>query len=284
MRHPLFATLVLASALPAAATADLNRFAQCALVPWASFDAGGRTTAVGLTAKDGGSVVWAYFDENGDRLASGDFTMRDDTLVSMVLDQVLAPTLAEIPGFLLACLDDNDDGEIDGDDGADLAANAFYVDLLFNDVAYIPTLPVYFSDLDDADPEDWDRDPVDNLTVGAASGQDLYMQYFIDGVEDAGDATVVVIYSTDEPDTQITMRAAGPEEIVNVPATLLNSRVNVLDVEAIPAMTDTMGLRGSGFLRWTVGDNVNNVFAFSLVLSPAFGALQTLPAHVDPAP
>jgi len=280
MRYPLLAPLALGLALPAAHATDMNLFAQCALVPWATFG-GDATTAVGVTVKDGGTVYWAYFDQDGDLRQEGAFGVVDRTLTPVTLSQELDPGLANIPGFMLLCLDDNDDGEIDGDDGTDLAANAFFVDPANNDVAYVPVLPVFDEDLDDADPDDWNNSPVDDLFVGADSDDDIYLQYLVDGDPAVGDFTVLVIHTTDEPDSQVSMQAAGPNEIANVPVTLPNSRVNLVDVESISELTSVNGLLGSGYLRWTVGDNVDNAFAFSLVYSPAFGALQTLLGNVD---
>jgi len=281
MRYPLLTSLALAVALPSAHATSMNIFAQCQLVPWATFGPAGVTTAVGLVAKDGGTVEWAYFDQDGDLEQQGSFPVVDNILTGVALELVLDPTLAGIRGFMLFCLDDNDDGEIDGDDGEDLSANAFYVDLDSSDVAFVPTWPVFEEDLDESDPDDWDNSPVDSLAGAAESDEDIYLQYLVDGVRGSGDDTALVIFTTDEPDSQAQMLAAGPDEINNVDVTLPNSRVNVVDVETIDEINNTAGLRPDGFLRYTVGDNVDSAIGFSIVYSPGFGALQTLMGNLD---
>lgn len=283
MRYPLFTTLALAAALPAAQAANMNLFAQCALVPWATFEVGGATTAVGLTIRDGGTVEWAYFNGDGDLLDQGQIPVVDDQLQGVVLDGLVGPGLAGIDGFLLFCLDDNDDGDIDDDDDADLAANAFYVDILDNDVAYIPTWPVFEDDLDDSDPDDWDQSPVDSLIGAAQSDDDIYLQYLVDG-NVGGNGTLLVIYTTDEPDNEVEMLAAGPTQIDEVQVDLPNARVNVVDVEFIDEFSVSPGLLPDGFLRWTVGDEVDYAIGFSIAYSPAFGALQTLLGNLDVDP
>lgn len=279
MRYPLITALTLATATGQAAT--MNEFAQCALVPWATFSSSGILTAVGLTARDEGTIYWSYFDEDGDQLQNGSFFTDNNLLTGIALNQVLDPTLAGIDGFMLFCLDENEDGDIDDDDDAALAANAFYVNINANDVAYVPTLPVLYNNLDDSDPDDWNNSPVDSLPGAAFSDDDIYLQYLADGNPSGGDGTALVIFTTDEPDSQVNMLAAGPDALVNVPVRLPNSRVNVVIVEDIDDLANDPDLLPDGFLRWTVGDNVENAFAFSLVFSPAFGALQTLPGNLD---
>jgi len=281
MRYPLLTSLALAAALPSAHATTMNVFAQCQLVPWATFGPAGVTTAVGLVARDGGTVEWAYFDENGDLQQQGNFPVDDNSLESVVLELVLDPTLSGIQGFMLFCLDDNDDGEIDGDDDADLSANAFYVDLDSSDVAFVPTWPVFEEDLDESDPDDWDNSPVDSLAGAAESDENIYLQYLVDGQRGSGDDTALFIFTTDEPDSQAQMLAVGPNETNNVNVSLPNSRVNVVDVENIDEINNTAGLLPNGFLRYTVGDNVDSAIGFSIVYSPGFGALQTLMGHLD---
>ena len=277
MRTLLAVALALAVVVPGAQAASLNIYTNCALLPWGTFGPAGVTTAVGLTSRSDGAVEWAFFDEDGDRQDDGRFQIESDELRGITLDGVLNPALAGTTGFMLFCLDSNEDGVIDSNDAPNLVANAFYVDLNNADVAYLPVWSLPYSALDVDTPEDWDEEPVAIIPLLAAvAGHSLDMQYLVDGTIGTGDNTRVIIFTTDEPSLQVSMQAIGPGGQVGVDVELPNSRLNVVDVESIDEIADLTGLRPSGYLRWSIPVNAGSVVAFSLVSSPAFGALQTL--------
>lgn len=271
--------IVMVSGMIRAQAADMNSFSQCTLVPLAHFDTSGRTTAVGLTSRLAGIVHWLFFDQNGLRLDYGSF-QQEAGLASFVMSTDITPALSGVSGFLIFCLDSNEDLKINASDGAGLAANAFQIDLSVLDVAYLPGVPVFADDLDEdnitADVSQWLTDPIDNLSVGATrgSGEQISLQYLTDGVVDDGDETTIYIFSTSNPPAQISMDVMGPaaDAIVNV--ALSQSRLNIIDVESIAGMNDA-GLAGSGLLVWNI-TATTAVFAYSISRSPAFGASQTL--------
>lgn len=283
----LATTLALSLALPVigAQAASLNIYANCALLPWGTFGAPGVTTAVGLTSRVDGAVEWAFFNPNGDRLDSGRFSIDADELAGITLDAVLTPLLANSEGFMLFCLDSNGDEIIDNTDETDLAANAFYVDLPNNDVAYLPVWSVDDGDLDDPDPDNWTSEPLVSISLLAAvPGHELDMQYLIDGTPNSGDGTRIILFTTDETNLQTSMQAFGPGGQTPVDVPLPNRNLNVVDVESVEEFVNLQGLRPSGYLRWVVPANAGSTVAFSLVGSPTFGALQTLIGNWDLSP
>jgi len=288
MRNVLSVTsLTLALALvltvPGAQAASLNIYTNCALLPWGTFGPAGITTAVGLTSRVDGIVEWAFFDEDGDRLDDGRFAIEADELTGLTLDLVLSPALSGATGFMLFCLDSNADGLITVDDNGVLVANAFYVDLPNNDVAFLPVWSVTAGNLDEPDPENWTEEPiVDIPLLAAGTGASVDMQYLVDGVVGDGDNTRIVIFTSDEPSLLVSMQAIGPGRQLEVSVELPHGRLNVLDVESIEEISALQGLRPSGFLRWNIPANAGSVVAFSLVESPGFGALQTLLGNVLP--
>ncbi|MGF1526554.1 MAG: hypothetical protein ACFCBW_07170 [Candidatus Competibacterales bacterium] len=288
----LLLAVALSSASAALPAADLNFFAPCTLVPSARFTSSGNVdTVVGFTAQRRGRLFWFLFDEDGDRLDRGDFLVEDtNVLVPFSVAQVASPELANRTAiYLLACLDNNDndngDGNIDFEDEAALAGNAFEIDIATNDVAFIPTIDIAVNNLDPDvigdDLDDIDEDPVRSLPVGANDGDALYIQYFIDG-QAGGDDSFIYLYTTSEPDESQEVELFSDqvaEREVTLP--LPGQRLNVVDVDAVDDISGDSDALPDGFLRWRNID-VNDAFCFIVVESPLFGAVQTLMCNADP--
>ena len=257
--------------------------AQCQLVPYAYFNDGEDTT-VGLISNAGGTIHWIMYDQEGQRLDTDFFEITENTFEGFSLADSARESLNDTLGFLLFCLDDNNDDRINFDDDPDLSANAFLIRTGDSDVAYLPVLPVFSQDLDSSDRDDevtdWDNDPIDTLNSVAEPEDKLYMRYFTDGAENSGDDTQIYLFTTRGPNDNIDVNAVGPDADVTVDVPLGQSRLNVIDPETVSVL-NVDGLIGSGFLKWEVDNNVRNAFAFSLVRSPAFGALQTLVGSYD---
>lgn len=269
------------SASPANA-AEMNKFAQCALVPVASFN-DNDTTAVGLTSRSRGVLHWQFYSQNGERLERGNFDVGSDSFTTFALDQEVGSAHKGTIGFLLFCLDDDEDGHIDASDDFSLAANAFMVKLAANDVAYIPTIPIEADNLDPSQRQDniasWQDDPIQTLPAGTARpGDDIYAQYFIDGAAGGAQSTLYV-FATDIPG-RTTFKAIGPAATAQVSVNLGGGRLNVVDIESISGM-DAASLLGSGLLVWSVKNGVSSAFVFTIVSSPAFGATQTILGNLD---
>ena len=260
---------------------DTNLFAPCAAVPLASFDANG-STVVGLTSQSNGTVHWVWFDQDGARLDSGSLNVSQNSLAGFALASEVPTNLAGSEGFLLFCLDANSDGDIDNDDFADLAANAFRVKTDSSDVVYVPTLPIFASNLDQNDLtiSAWDNSPIASFPVGADSGDNLFLQYFVNGNSGDDERTSIYFFSSAAPPATIDITVFGPS--ANTTATMLplmNDRLNVLDLEQQAVFVDADFI-GSGVLHWNV-NGAGSVFAFSVIESQLFGAAQTLLGNVD---
>ena len=274
---------VLMLSLPALAV-NSNYFANCYLVPMAKFNSGA-TTTVGLTSRSSGVIRWIFYDQDGDRLDQGAMQVSDGLYNEFILREEAASSLSNELGFLLFCLDDDDNGELNFRDEPDLAANAFLLrDDDRRDAVFIPTLPLYLSDLDDddlrGDIDEWNEDPIENLRSVAGPDDDVYAQYFVDGIEGNDEKTTVYIYTTDSPGSSETLAATGPAVAnVAVTARMGRFRLNELDVESLPGFDDP-GLLRSGYLLWDVPDDIDDVFIFSMVESAEFSATQTLIGHV----
>lgn len=281
----LFAVLTLSATLllsHTAAAADNNEFANCVLVPFASFS-GDTTTTVGLTSKSGGVIYWSFFDQDGSRLDTGSFATAANLFDPFILSQEVQASLAGEVGYLLFCLDDDENGEINEDETS-LAANAFYFEPSRNDAALIPTIAVFSPNLDDAASGEsfanLTEDPIENLNIGAGPESTVYLQYFTDGVENNSEETIVYIYSSDAPGASVSVRALSPDGDQTLTMPLGSERLNVVDVESIAGINDA-SLIGPGLLIFEVPEDVNHLFAFSIVRSQIVGAAQTLLSNVD---
>lgn len=266
---------------------DMNRAANCNIVPLARFGDDGETTAVGLTTNtSSGLVRWIFYDQNGLLLASGAKAVTQNRYNAFVMSSEVGANLSGDIGFLLFCLDSNSDGSIDSDDVVGLSANAFQVEITEQDVAYLPTIPVFRSNLDAFSREnnfsEWQSMPVVNLSVGANSGDVIELQYLINGDTGSGEKSTFYIFSVDEPDSSDTMVLVGPGgQTITFPVALTKDHLNIVSVESIEGINNTSAV-GSGLAYWAVTSDPRDSFAFSIVKSPAFGATQTLLGNILP--
>lgn len=283
------AALALVAISGTASAASLDRLGACALVPAASFDAE-RDTAVGLISQSDGTIHWNFFDQGGLRADSGSLAVADGEFVGFGMRSNLDAALSGTQGLLLFCIDSDNDGRVDGDDEPDLTANAFAI-LPPNDVAYLPVITLDQEDLNGEDTEgpvsEWEDDPVNQFgDIGAGPGDILYLRYFTDGVVNSGDKTTLYLFTTRSPDDTEDMRVVGPNGTVTAPVPLPEVRLNVIDVETLaefarPTDANELDLNGSGYITWDIPDDIRGAFGFSIVESPAFGAVQTLVGRTE---
>jgi hypothetical protein len=265
--------------------ADINSFAQCAIVPLASFNLNGSSTAVGLTSNANSRVHWLYYDEDGSLMDSGSFAVTPNVLTGFTLSTEVPPALADLDGFLLFCADQNNDGAINSADGATLAANAFRVKTETDDVIYVPTIPVNENDLQVGNRtiSNWTDSPVVSLPVGGGPGNNLHLQYFVNGVAGDGERTIIYLFTTTAPPVTIDVTVSGPDSnTTTTTLTLANSSLNVINLEDVAIFTDP-DFVGSGNILWPINGG-GSVFAFSVAESSVFSAAQTLMANIDASP
>jgi len=275
-------SLCLAACLAAATTggaALVNFYDAAQLVPYANFTSGGNLTAVGLLARKSGTLYWAFFDGNGNRRANSSFPIEANELHPFFWNPITAGdnTLEGQPGFLLFALDTNGDAQItDADWPVPLGANAFYI-APPDDVAYIPTLNVDYSWLASSSPVSWNDQPVMDV-LSVYTGVTVDIQYYIDGAH-GGDDTAIVIWSPRRMASPQNMTLHNGDRISKpIGVELPNENLNLIDLETNAEVTS--GFFGDGYLRWNVpnasDDDQVTLFLFSMVSSPAFGAIQTL--------
>ena len=182
------------------------------------------------------------------------------------------------------------------DTGGRLAANAFQVDATNKDVAYIPVVdgPLTLatgSNLTTLGPT--------SLTAAggaAAVGQVMNMRYFIDGAP-GGTDTLIAVWSTgDQRGTHTVNMFDDKQGRKSVNFKLDHQELDWFNPETIPGRPAGFV---DGFIEWNTGvvpgdypgavpanalaTAGGSVFTFSVINSPAFGAMQTvLGAHHAP--
>ncbi len=238
------------------------------------------TTAVGIVALKQTGVYWTFFDQDSNHVTDGCFDMTANDFHSFVWANQSGTGLGGKRGYLLfAAAGEKCNGGTDSLNSGAISGNAFQVNTAAQDVAFVPvidgplTLAGNLTTLD-----------AKSLTkiVGAANGGDtMYMRYFIDG-KAGGDDTRIVVWSTGGQKGSHTVNIYNDAQArKSVNFDLKHSELDWFDPEGIvgrPAdYTD-------GFIAWTVPTSIDAVFTYSIIASPAFGAVQTLlGAHYQPA-
>ena len=268
---------------PAVQAASMNEYDELQTA-FGLFESSGSFSAVGLTSKVAGTVYWRYFDPNGNGLVSGNFSVEANRLTPFIWDATTAggTALADVPGVLLFGLDTDGNARIEPADGNNLVANAFLVDLAAQDVAYSPTVDIDAADISEPDPSKWTNLPILNFDSAkgkvADTGDVVDVQYLIDGAAGGDDTLIYLWISKPVASTQAMTiyDGAGASKPISVPF-LFNS-LNLIDLEQLPDVTSDF--YGDGFIRWTVPSSTTatsiDVFAGAVVVSPTFGAMQTL--------
>jgi len=228
--------LAVTSALGASAAnaAIVSEFGNAVLVPWTHFDGEGRTTTVGLTSCAAGTVYWTFFNENSLHLRDDRFGITENEQLNFAWSEVGGAAFEDEDGYLLLVLDtagpledaDNDpatdpvpgaaDGRLGSTDSACLAANAFYVDPVADDVSFIPAVPLNWAwndflvngdarfNVGIAEPNvgyltrdllDLGPDDVKGLWAGSKAGETLYMRYLKNDIVDNEEDTRIVTWS-----------------------------------------------------------------------------------------
>jgi hypothetical protein len=269
-------------------------FSNGFVVPNVIHEASGATTAVGIinTTDANVPVYWTFHDQESNHVTDGCFVLTGKDYEPFVWSQKSGTGLAGKRGYLVfavgntsTCGTSDAAASLAASSLAIIAGNAFYVDPVAKDVAFTPvidgplTLTGNLTKLD-----------ADSLTAvgGAASVgglQKISARYFIDGAP-GGNDTSIVVWSTGNQKATYTVNIYddkqnrksvnfdlqhaeldwfNPEEIVGRPADFLDGFIE-WDVPAL----------GSGTSSVTTG----SVFVYSVISSPAFGAVQTvLGAH-----
>jgi hypothetical protein len=283
----------------AAHAATVSEFANGVLVPFVIDGGAGNQTAIGLTSCAAGTVYWTFFDVDSGHQADGTFAVSANDQVNIVwgtaptnlgstIGGFVRPDLANVPGYMVFILDDDGlAGALDSSDSPCLAGNAFQIDTQNNDVAFTPAMPldaavgdfgapnagVYISNLILTD-----EDTVAGLNAGANFNDDIYLRYFIDGVQNQGNDTTIFVWNTGDVSntTETVLIYDVDQNFFSINLAFQNAELNIIDAEDNASVQNRPQELLDGFILWTVPANAGDVVSWSVVESDAFGAAQTV--------
>lgn len=311
-----FAMAAVAAAAMTAGVAQaytVGTFSNGVVVPNVIHNGAADTTAVGLInqAATVVPVFWTFFDQDSNHVTDGCFPMTPKDFHPFVWSANSGVGLEGKRGYLVfavgltpagitvanACSAPNSVALNAASN--QIAANAFQVDTVNKDLAFVPVIDgplVIAGDLST-------MGPANLLAVlgaravpaGPAVVPQFSMRYFVDGVVNSGNDTRVVVWSTGSHKGTHTVNMYDdaqnrksvnfklnfaeldwfdPETIAGRPASFVDGFIEWSPVAALPA--DYVPAAGTGSLFLLGG----SVFTYSLISAPAFGAVQTvLGAH-----
>ncbi len=270
------------------------------VVPNVVKDATGATTAVGIINQSGATVpvYWTFFDQESNHVADGCFYMTDKDYEPFVWSAKAGQGMDNLRGYLVFATGATVTGSAPaqcptnqvGPGNGLIAGNAFYVDPVAKDVAFTPVIdgPLTFTD-------NVSLMGPDSLTlVGGAAElpQTFSMRYFIDNAAGGNDTAIVVWSTGDQRGTHTVFMYDDKQNRRSVNFKLNHAELDWFNPETIPGRPTEFV---DGFLDWnpvaTPGDFPGatgqdlvtlggSVFTYSVISSPAFGAVQTvLGAH-----
>ncbi|QTD45043.1 hypothetical protein [Ottowia testudinis] len=284
-------------------------FSNGFVVPNAYHEGMGNTTAVGITNASAApvSVYWTFFDQDSNHVTDGCFVMTGKDYEPFVWAAKSGTGLEKARGYLVFAQGATAPaaGKCAANDtlaspaSGMISGSAFQVITGSQDVGYTPVIdgPLTIGGA----PTDLTTLGPNSLTAvaGAAPvGNVMTMRYFVDGAA-AGNDTAIAVWSVgDQRGTHTVNMYDDKQERKSVNFALTKKELDWFNPETIggrPAhFTD-------GFIEWNTGvvpgdypglvpaealgskPGVLGVFTFSVINSPAFGAMQTiLGAHRAP--
>ncbi len=270
--------LILAVAAPASAIVT-NKFAVGVVIPYAIYDDAGRDTVIGIAAtpSTGRKIYWSFIDANGNLLASDTISTSTNNVYvySFSLSAALhgtggAPDVGKgVPGYLVM-IDDNDGTLGTGENSPIMAANAFLVNLSDFDAVYLPVVPLNRSDLVNSNIDLLNFPPNDLLTLTNGHYNQSPFVRFLTGAGGDPRTELIVFTPTDGP-ANFDAEAVSPSGtiLVGIQIPTTARRLNVFDVDSIPALTFN-----EGYL--ILGSTVKFGLVFALTKSSIVGAEQTI--------
>ena len=293
----------------AAQAYTVGTFSNGVVVPNVIHNGPTDTTAVGLINRSGGirAVYWTFFDQDSNHVTDGCFPMTDSDYQPFVWSSESGTGLEGQRGYLVFALGTSVTGatvatacsaaSAVGIGAGRLAANAFQVDATNKDVAYIPVID---GDLTLAAGSNLTTlGPTSLVSAAGAApvGDVMNMRYFIDGAT-GGTDTLIAVWSTgDQRGTHTVNMFDDKQARKSVNFKLDHQELDWFNPETIPGRPAGFV---DGFIEWKTGvvpgDYLTlpgavagsalgsiaggSVFTFSVINSPAFGAMQTvLGAH-----
>lgn len=269
------------------------------VVPNVVHDASG-TTAVGIISKlapaTTGCVYWTFFDQNSVHVTDGFFPMTNNDYHSFVWSANAGENTAGRRGYLVftagranaagtAC-DPTPNASMQ------IAGNAFQVLPASSDVAFVPVI-------DGVDTTGvanlalMHEDSISTVTgavvLTGATTAEFSMRYFIDGKAGGNDTNIVVWSTGDQRGSHTVFMYNDTQIPKSVNFDLTHTELDWFDVETIVGRPASYV---DGFINWTVnrhtfapvvagakqavGPTTVSVMTYSVIASPAFGAVQTM--------
>lgn len=232
------------------------------------------TTTVGIVALQQTGVYWTFFDQDSNHVTDGCFNMTENDFHSFVWANQSGTGLEGKRGYLLfAAAGEKCNGGADPLNPAAISGNAFQVNTAAQDVAFVPVIDGPLTLAGGSNLTTLGANSLTDIAGAANGGQTMYMRYFIDG-KAGGDDTRIVVWSTGDQKGSHTVNIYNDAQArKSVNFDLAHSELDWFDPEGIvgrPAdYTD-------GFIAWTAPTSISAVFTYSIIASPAFGAVQTL--------
>ena len=264
------------------------------------------TTAVGLINQTGQSVAvyWTFFDQNSTHITDGCFAMTNKDYEPFIWSQQSGGGLSGTRGYLVfAAGATTAGGAAQTACGAAaflagpaaISGNAFQVDSVAKDVAFVPVIdgPLTIA-------AGHDVTKLNNVSLtavagaaqvgaaGAAPQPTFSMRYAIDQAAGGTDTAVVVWSTGNHSGTHTVNIYDDKQNRKSVNFTLVKAELDWFDPETIAGLPATFN---DGFIEWTPGTAVTDstatlgtplatlggsVFTYSAISSAAFGAVQTV--------
>ncbi|KAB2894847.1 MAG: hypothetical protein F9K35_16165 [Burkholderiaceae bacterium] len=303
-------TAVAAAALSAgvAQAYTVGTFTNGVVVPNVVHNTVTDTTAVGFVNQSAGTigVFWTFFDQNSNHVTDGCFPMTSKQYKPFIWSQESGVGLEGKRGYLVfavgantaasstaaACAASNATAQ---GTGAVLAASAFQVNTAAQDVAFVPVIDgplTITSNLSTMGPNDL------TAVAGAAPvGNTFSLRYGVDGTVNSGVDTRIAVWSLgDQRGTHTVNMYDDQQNRKSVNFELKEAELSWFDPETISGRPASFR---DGFIEWNSGvvpadfpgstalgslaPTTRGVFAYSTIIAPAFGAVQSiLGAHIVP--
>lgn len=264
------------------------------------------TTAVGLINQTGQSVAvyWTFFDQNSTHITDGCFAMTNKDYEPFIWSQQSGGGLSGTRGYLVFAVGATTAGGaaqtacgaaafLAGP--AAISANAFQVNSVAKDVAFVPVIDGPLSIVPTHDVTKLNNVSLTAVAgaaqvgaAGAAPQPTFSMRYAIDQAAGGTDTAVVVWSTGNHSGTHTVNIYDDKQNRKSVNFTLVKAELDWFDPETIAGLPATFN---DGFIEWTPGTAVSDttaalgtsfatlggsVFTYSAISSAAFGAVQTV--------
>jgi hypothetical protein len=313
-----FALAAVAAAALTAGVAQaytVGTFSNGLVVPNVIHNGAANTTAVGLVNQSGRTipVFWTWFDQNSNHGVDGCFPMTNKQYTGFNWAAASGVGMEGKRGYLVfavgsggsaltaatACAPANAtlaDGAGVGAaaNTAQLAGNAFYVDVAGKSVAFTPVIDGPLTLAAATNLSTMDALSLVNVRGAAtvAATTQLSLRYFIDGTANSGNDTRITVWSTGDQRGTHTVNIydnAQNRQSVNFP--LAESELSWFDPETIagrpaafldgiiewnPGVTPSGAPAGAALVGPLLSAGGGSVVAYSTIVAPSFGAVQTL--------